>query len=144
MTESKKSKGKRTIQVGQEVMLRVRVSEKDVHYAGGLVNGAWVLGLFGDVGTELSIRHDGDEGLLRAYTRVDLLAPIHAGDFIEVVGSISKVGNTSRTMDFEARKVIVPARIAEQPSAADVLDEPEPVARAQMISVVTKDCQRYE
>lgn len=138
------AKGKRRIGIGEEVMLRVRVSERDVHYAGGLVNGAWVLGLFGDVGTELSIRYDGDEGLLRAYTHVDLLAPIHAGEFIEVVGKIVKVGNTSRTMDFEARKVIVPGDIPEQPSAADVLDEPVVAARAQMIGVVTTDCQRYE
>lgn len=143
MSESYQPKVRRTITVGDEVMLRVRVSERDVHYAGGLVNGAWVLGLFGDIATELSIRYDGDEGLLRAYTRVDLLAPIHAGDFIEVVGSIAKVGNTSRTVDLQARRVIVPAHIPDQPSAADVLDEPEVVARAQMITVVKRDCQRY-
>ena len=56
----------RRLGLQEEVMLRVRVSEKDVHYAGGLVNGAWVLGLFGDEGTEVSIRFDGDEGLLAA------------------------------------------------------------------------------
>ena len=79
---------KRQLRVNEEVSLRVRVSEKDVHYAGGLVNGAWVLGLFGDVGTEISIRFDGDEGLLAAYKEIQLLAPIHAGDFIEVFGKI--------------------------------------------------------
>ena len=134
---------KRQLKVNEEVSLRVRVSEKDVHYAGGLVNGAWVLGLFGDVGTEISIKFDGDEGLLRAYSSVDLLAPIHAGDFIEVAGKIIKVGNTSRTTEYEARRYIGPANIPEQPSAADVLPEPEVVAKATMIGVVPKDCQRY-
>jgi 3-aminobutyryl-CoA ammonia-lyase len=134
---------KRHLGINEEVGLRVRVSEKDVHYAGGLVNGAWVLGLFGDVATEVSIRFDGDEGLLRAYKGVDLLAPIHAGDFIEAVGKIVKVGNTSRTIELEARRYIVPAHISEQSSAADYLEEPEIVARATMIDVVPADRQRY-
>ena len=133
----------RSIKLNEEVMLRVRVSEKDVHYAGGLVNGAWVLGLFGDVGTEASIRFDGDEGLLRAYTSVDLLAPIRAGDYIEAVCKIVKVGNTSRTLELEARRVIQSANDPENPSWADVLDEPEVVARATLIGVTPVECQRY-
>jgi len=124
-------------------MLRVRVSQKDVHYAGGLVNGAWVLGLFGDVATELAIRYDGDEGLLRAYTGVDLLAPIYAGDFIEATGKIIKVGNTSRTVELEARRVISILNDSKQPSAAEALSDPVVVAKATMICVVSKDCQRY-
>ena len=134
---------KRQLKVNEEVSLRVMVSEQDVHYAGGLVNGAWVLGLFGDVATEIAIRFDGDEGLLRAYTNVDLLAPIHAGDFIEAAGKIVKVGDTSRTMEFEARRYITRANIPEQPSAADVLPEPQVAAKATMIGVVPKECQRY-
>jgi len=135
-------KVKRSIGIGEKVMLRVRVSEKDVHYAGGLVNGAWVLGIFGDVATEITIRYDGDEGLLRAYTSVDLLAPIHAGDFIEATGKITEVGNTSRTVELEARKVIASANIPGQPSAADALDDPIMVAKATMIDVVPKESQR--
>jgi len=134
---------KRHLRINEEVMLRVRVSEKDVHYAGGLVNGAWVLGIFGDVATEISARFDGDEGLLRAYKGVDLLAPIQAGDFIEAAGKIVKVGNTSRTIELEAKRYIASANIAEQPSAADYLEGPEVVAKATMISVVPKHCQRY-
>ena len=134
---------KRHIKIGEEVSLRVRVSEKDVHYADGLVNGAWVIGLFGDVGTELAIRFDGDEGLLAAYKEIQLLAPIHAGDFIEVSGKIVKVGNTSRTMEYEAKIYIVPSGTPEQPSAGDVLLDPGVVARATMIDFVPKDCQRY-
>jgi 3-aminobutyryl-CoA ammonia-lyase len=124
-------------------MLRLRVSEKDVHYLGGLVNGAWILSIFGDLVTELSIRHDGDEGLIAAYTSVELLAPIHAGDFIEAFGKIVKVGNTSRTMEFRARKVISPTVVPGQPSAADPLAKPVEVARATTITVVPKDHQRY-
>ena len=135
---------KRSMNVGDEVMLRVMVSEKDVHYAGGLVNGAWVLSLFGDIATEIAIRCDGDEGLLRTYTSIDLLAPIHAGDFIEVVGKLAKVGNTSRAIELEARKYISSANIPEQPSAADALDEPVIVAKAALVTVVPKNLQRYK
>jgi len=135
---------KRGLSKGEEVSLRVRVSEKDVHYAGGLVNGAWVICLFGDVATEISVRFDGDEGLLRAYKGIDLLAPIQAGDFIEAAGKIAEVGRTSRIIELEARRYIRPAKLAEQPSAADYMLEPEIVARATMVAVVPLECQRWE
>src|SRR3954447_3973022 len=89
-----------------EVTLRLRMGSHDAHYAGGLVDGARMLQLFGDVATELLIRYDGDEGLFRAYESVEFLAPVYAGDYIEASGKIVRVGKTSRTMEFEARKVI--------------------------------------
>ncbi|MFL5426694.1 MAG: hotdog fold domain-containing protein, partial [Myxococcales bacterium] len=91
-----------------KVTLRLRLSAHDAHYGGGLVDGARVLGLFGDVATELLIRQDGDEGLFRAYESVEFLAPLHAGDFIEVEGEIVSSGKSSRKMRFEARKYISP------------------------------------
>ena len=109
--------------------LRVRLSAHDAHYGGGLVDGARVLGLFGDVGTELLIRHDGDEGLFRAYESVEFLAPLHAGDFVEEEAELVSVGNTSRKMRFEARKYISP-RPDLSDSAADLLDAPIVVCRA--------------
>ncbi|MBP9921445.1 MAG: 3-aminobutyryl-CoA ammonia lyase, partial [Proteiniclasticum sp.] len=91
-----------------EAMIRMRMSAHDAHYGGGLVDGAKMLMLFGDVATELLIRRDGDEGLFRAYEKVEFLAPVYAGDYIEAVGRIVTEGRTSRKMEFEARKVIVP------------------------------------
>ena len=109
--------------------LRLRLSAHDAHYGGGLVDGARVLGLFGDVATELLIRQDGDEGLFRAYESVEFLAPLHAGDFVEVEGEIVSMGKTSRKMRFEARKYISPRPDAGD-SAADLLDHPVVVCRA--------------
>ena len=94
--------------VGEKVVIRLRMSQADAHYGGNLVDGARMLALFGDVATELLIRHDGDEGLFRAYDAVEFLAPVYAGDYIEAEGVIVEVGNTSRKMRFEARKVIRP------------------------------------
>jgi len=121
--------------------IRLRMSAHDAHYGGELVDGARMLGLFGDVATELLIINDGDEGLFKAYDSVEFLAPVHAGDFIEAKGEIVSVGNTSRKMVFEARKVITP-RTDINDSACDVLEEPVVVCRASGTCVVLKDRQR--
>jgi 3-aminobutyryl-CoA ammonia-lyase len=122
-------------------LIRMRMSAHDAHYGGNLVDGAKMLQLFGDVATELLIRHDGDEGLFAGYEQVEFLAPVFAGDYIEASGEITKVGNSSRKMVFEARKVIVP-RTDINESAADVLAEPVVVCRAVGTCVVPKDKQR--
>ena len=122
-------------------LIRVRMGAEDAHYGGNLVDGAKMLELFGDVATELLIRRDGDEGLFCAYDNVEFLAPVYAGDFIEAEGEITKVGNTSRKMVFEARKVIAP-RPDISDSACDVLDPPVVVCRASGTCVVPKDKQR--
>lgn len=115
----------------------------EAHYAGGLVEGARMLNLFGDVATELLIRLDGDEGLFRAYSSVEFLAPVHAGDFVEIVGRIVRVGTTSREMEFEAWKVITP--LPEMGvSAATVLVEPLLVCKARGTCVTPKENQRLK
>jgi 3-aminobutyryl-CoA ammonia-lyase len=124
-----------------KVTLRLRLSAHDAHYGGGLVDGARVLGLFGDVATELLIRHDGDEGFFRAYESVEFLAPLHAGDFVEVEGEIVSLGKTSRKMRFEARKYISP-RPDVGDSAADLLDAPVLVCRAVGTCVTPSGKQR--
>jgi 3-aminobutyryl-CoA ammonia-lyase len=121
--------------------IRLRMSQADAHYGGNLVDGARVLALFGDVATELLVRHDGDEGLFRAYDAVEFLAPVFAGDYLEASGEIVKVGATSRAMRFEARKVIRPRPDLGE-SAAEVLAEPVVVCRASGTCVVPRERQR--
>jgi 3-keto-5-aminohexanoate cleavage enzyme len=129
--------------VGMKVTLRLRMSSHDAHYAGELVDGARMLALFGDLATELLIRLDGDEGLFRAYDSVEFLAPVFAGDYIEATAELTQVGNTSRKMRFEAKKVISLARDPElAPSAADVLESPVVVCRATGTCVTPKEMQR--
>ena len=122
----------------QRVQLRLRVGNEQVHYGGGLVDGAFVLKLFGDAATELLVRHDGDEGLFRAYSSVDFLAPVRGGDYLEVEAEITRTGKTSREMRFEARKVIEPG----EGSSARLVDPPVVVARATGTCVVPLDRQR--
>jgi 3-aminobutyryl-CoA ammonia-lyase len=130
----------------ESAVIRLRLGSHDAHYAGGLVDGAKMLQLFGDVATELLIRLDGDEGLFRAYDAVEFLAPVVAGDYIEAEGWIEEVGNTSRKMKFEARKVITSMKPGEQgylaESSARVLNPPIVVCRASGTCVTPKPLQR--
>ena len=126
---------------GAWVTHRLRLSQADAHYGGNLVAGGRIMELFGDVATELCIRSDGDEGLLAGYSSVQFLAPAYAGDFLEVRGRITGSGRTSREMSFETLRYARP-RPDVSDSAADLLEEPDLVARATATCVVKRDRQR--
>lgn len=115
-------------------VLRVRMGGGDGYYGGGLVDGARILRLFGDLATEITIRLDGDEGLLSEYTNVKFMAPVHSGDYIEAVARLNRRTRLRRFVEFEARKVIT-ARYDLGPTAAVVLDPPIVVCRATGITV---------
>ena len=116
--------------------LRVRIGQEEAHYGGNLVEGARVLKFFGDIVTEVAVITDGDEGLFVGYDKVEFLAPVHTGDFLEITGTVTRMGTTSRTVQLEARKVIA-SRYDQSPSGADVLDQPV-VVRATGTTVVPK------
>ncbi len=119
------------------------MSAQDAHYSGNLVDGARILSLFGDAATELLIRHDGDEGLFRAYSSIEFLEPVHAGDFIEVKAKIVKAGRSSREMEFEAWKIISSApEIGD--TAAKVLEKPILVCKARGTCVTPIEKQRLK
>lgn len=120
------------------VTLRTRIAPSDIHYGGGIASGAKVMELFGDAATELLIRSDGDEGLFRAYEKVDFLAPVRAGDFLEVTAKRIKKGRTSRKIEFRAIKVIEGSQNPKNPSKAKVLKKPIVVATAVGTCIVGK------
>jgi 3-aminobutyryl-CoA ammonia-lyase len=122
-------------------LIRLRMSAHDAHYGGNLVDGARMVQLFGDVATELLIKLDGDEGLFKAYNMIEFKAPVFAGDYIEAYGEITEIGNSSRKMKFEARKVIVP-RTDISASACDFLAEPVIVCIAEGTCVTPAASQR--
>lgn len=109
--------------VGLSVTHRRYVPYAHAHYGGNLVDGAYVLGLFGDVATEVCIRTDGDEGLFASYADVQFRAPVRAGDVVEVTATVIRVGNRSRVLDFVCR-VVCRGRPGQGVSAAEVLDPP--------------------
>ena len=122
-------------EVGLSVTHRRYVPYSHAHYGGSLVDGAYVLGLFGDVATELCIRTDGDEGLLAGYSSVAFEAPVRAGDVLEATAVLTRVGTRSRDVELTAR-VVCRAAPQRSTSAADVLPEPVLVVRANATVVV--------
>jgi 3-aminobutyryl-CoA ammonia-lyase len=121
---------------GFAVTQRRYVPHSHAHYGGSLVDGAYGLGMFGDVATEMMIRTDGDEGLFAGYSAVEFVAPIQAGDVVEATGTLIRIGNRSREIEFEAR-VVCRASPTRGPSAADVLDPAIVVTRARGTVVVS-------
>ena len=114
---------------GFTVTQRRYVAAADAHYGGNLVDGAYVLALFGDVATEACIRMDGDEGLFASYSDVQFRAPVLGGDVIETMATVTRVGRRSRDLAFEAR-VVCRAAPGRGPSASSVLDPPVTVVTA--------------
>ena len=108
---------------GLTVTQRRYVSAADAHYGGNLVDGAYVLALFGDVATEACIRMDGDEGLFASYSDVQFRAPVLGGDVIETTATVTRVGRRSRELEFSAR-IVCRADPDRGPSASGVLDPP--------------------
>jgi 3-aminobutyryl-CoA ammonia-lyase len=110
--------------VGATVTHRRYVPYSHAHYAGNLVDGAYSLGLFGDVATEMCILLDNDEGLFASYSDVQFRAPVRAGDVLEITATLVKEGTRSRVMDFVVRVVARGAATADEPGAATRLTPP--------------------
>lgn len=121
--------------LGLTVTHRRYVSYADAHYAGELVDGAYVLAMFGDVATEVCIRSDGDEGLFASYSDIRFQAPVRAGDVLEASATVVRVGRRSRDLELEAR-VVCRGDSTTGASAARVLDEPVVVVTARGTVVV--------
>ena len=109
--------------LGLRVVHRNYVPYSHAHYAGQLVEGAYPLARFGDVATEACVRLDGDEGLLAGYSRVSFLAPVRAGDVLEVTAEVVRIGRRSRELAFRAL-VVCRGRTDLGVGAAEVLDPP--------------------
>ena len=110
--------------VGTTVTHRRYVSYDHAHYAGNLVDGAYGLGLFGDVATELCILTDGDEGLFASYDDVQFQAPVRAGDVVEATAELVAAGRRSRRIRFTLHVVARGAGTSDAPGRADVLEAP--------------------
>ncbi|MGD8201422.1 hotdog domain-containing protein [Ornithinimicrobium sp. W1679] len=121
--------------VGMGVTHARYVPYSHAHYAGNLVDGAYSLALFGDVATELCIRTDGDEGLFASYSDVQFLAPVRAGDCLEVSATLVRVGSRSREMDLEVR-VVARGEASRGVSAAALLEPALVATRARGTVVV--------
>jgi 3-aminobutyryl-CoA ammonia-lyase len=111
-------------QPGLRITHRRYVPYSHAHYAGNLVDGAYSLGLFGDVATEMCITTDEDEGLFASYSDVQFRAPVRAGDILEIAAVLVQVGSRSRVMEFTATVV---GRGTPEAGSSAAMMLPEPV-----------------
>lgn len=103
----------------------------------GFQGGYWSLRVVGEVVTDLLIRLDGHNSLLRRYEEVDFLAPVYGGEYMRFGAELVAIGDTSRTIDFWVDK-----ELAEAPRGwphAQVLQKPVRVVQGRAICVVPRD-----
>ena len=118
------------------------VGHNHTHYSGSQVDHSYTMSLLSDAATEVCIRTDADEGAVVAYNEIDFLAPIYAGDVLEVEAFVVGVGSSSRELGMEARVICREASrlVAETTKIAQtasyVLEQPLVVARATATVVV--------
>lgn len=118
------------------------VGHNHTHYSGSQVDHSYTMSLLSDAATEVCIRTDSDEGAVVAYNEIDFLAPIYAGDVLEVEAFVVDVGSTSRELGMEARVICREARRLDEENtklastASYVLEQPLVVARASATVVV--------
>lgn len=119
----------------------IRMRMSDGHYGGGLVDGARLIGLISDAGTELQIAWSGDEGLLAAWHHIEQYEPVYMGDYIEVKTWFSRYGNTSADMEGAVYKV---GELVDggKTNAARIIDPPRLVMRASATGVTPKEVNR--
>ena len=119
--------------------LRVRLGTRDTHYRSHLIPAATVMRLFADCSTELGLRDSGRVGLLAAYEGAEFLMPLHVGDYVEIRAAVVSRGRRSRRISLKAwRHIRAQARNAAPPRW-EIVEPPELVARATMISVTPRD-----
>ncbi len=122
-------------------VIRMRMSTHDAHYGGNLVDGARLIGLISDAGTELQIALTGDEGLLAAWHHIEQFEPVYMGDYVEVRTWFSRYGNTSADMEGAVYKV---GELVDggKTNAARLIDPPRLVMRASATGVTLKEANR--
>lgn len=112
------------IEKNETVTMRYRLSDRDVFYGGGVINGARGITLLEDVSQRLLSKVAGDSGICRGVHHIRLYEPLHAGDYLE---------NKARIYDIQDNKIFIQSRIfkiaalpetPEFPSSIDILENP--------------------
>ncbi len=107
-----------------ETKIRLRMSSKDVFYAGGIVNGSRSITLMGDAATRLMVFSDGNEGRCLGFDNIRLYNSIFSGDYLEIIARVIGVEGNKKKIQCRTFKVAYNPNIPEYPTAIDVLEKP--------------------
>lgn len=108
----------------QTVTFRYRMSNRDVFYLGGLINGARNITLMNDTAVRLMAKVFNNTGHCVEVKKIRLYTPSQAGDYMEYIARIKKIEGKRALIEVRAFKVIEVPKDPPFPSSIDVLPEP--------------------
>lgn len=108
----------------QTVTFRYRMSDRDVFYGGGVVNGARNITLMNDTANRLMAKVFRNTGHCVEVKKVRLYVPSHAGDYMEYIARIKNIEGNRALIEVRSFKIIEVPEHPEFPSSIDVLPEP--------------------
>ncbi|MEV7652293.1 3-aminobutyryl-CoA ammonia-lyase [Kocuria marina] len=126
----------------QTRVIVTRVSQKDAHYGGGVVDGAFIMRLFGDALTYVTARADSDEGLLASYRNVTFHNVVRPGDFVSVSVVATETTRLSRTYQLTATIDVRAGGELGTESTATTLEETLVAATAEAKIVIPRAAAR--
>ncbi len=106
------------------VTMRYRMSDRDVFYGGGVVNGARNLTLMEDCAKRLMAKEYHNLGRCVEVKKVRLFEPSFAGDYMEYIARINSVEGKLVEIEVRSFKVAIIPEEPPFPSSIDVLEEP--------------------
>lgn len=108
----------------ETMTMRYRMSDRDVFYGGGVVNGARNITLMGDVADRLMAKVFKNTGRCVDVKKVRLYIPSFAGDYMEYIARIKKMEGKKALIEVRAFKIIEVPENPPYPSSIDVLEDP--------------------
>lgn len=108
----------------QTVTYRYRMSDRDVFYGGGVVNGARSITLMNDAANRLMAKVFQNTGHCVEVKKVRLYVPCFAGDYMEYIARIKKIEGNRALIEVRSYKIIDVPENPPFPSSIDVLADP--------------------
>lgn len=106
------------------VTMRYRMSDRDVFYGGGVVNGARSITLMGDTAERLMAKVFGNTGRCVKAKKIRLYMPCFAGDYMEFIARVKSVDGKKATIEVRSFTVAYIPENPKFPSSIDVHEDP--------------------
>ncbi len=122
LKKKKQRKGRETMV--REVTMRYRMSDRDVFYGGGVVNGARSITYMGDVAERLMAKLYGNVGRCSKVKKIRLFVPCHAGDYMEFKARLNEETEGKAVIEVRSFKVCELPENPPFPSSIDMMTDP--------------------
>ena len=109
------------------------MSDRDVFYGGGVVNGARSITLMNDCANRLMAKVFQNTGHCTKVKKIRLYVPIFAGDYMEYMARIKKIEGKKALIEVRSFKIIDLPENPPFPSSVDVLQDPPICACMQFV-----------